>query len=196
MEGLENNTNTVPENNDNNAAPEVNDDNKPAEPTFTQEQVDEIINKRLARERAKFDEQLKTKVSEAERLAKLTEEERRHEELKIQQEQIEQQKKEFEDMKREFERTQLLNETQRQLGEKNLPIDVAEMLLGKDADSTKANIDKFESKWLESLQKAVEDKLNNSSVSPRTPVRDNMGQKHKDTSKMSLEEFIEYKKNN
>ena len=196
MEGLENNTSTVPENNDNNAAPEVNDDNKPAEPTFTQEQVDEIINKRLARERAKFDEQLKTKVSEAERLAKLTEEERRHEELKIQQEQIEQQKKEFEDMKREFERTQLLNETQRQLGEKNLPIDVAEMLLGKDADSTKANIDKFESKWLESLQKAVEDKLNNSSVSPRTPVRDNMGQKHKDTSKMSLEEFIEYKKNN
>ena len=193
MEGLENNTNTVPENNDNNAAP-VND--KPAEPTFTQEQVDDIINKRLARERAKFDEQLKTKVSEAERLAKLTEEERRHEELKIQQEQIEQQRKEFEDMKREFERTQLLNETQRQLGEKNLPIDVAEMLLGKDADSTKANIDKFESKWLESLQKAVEDKLNNSSVSPRTPVRDNMGQKHKDTSKMSLEEFIEYKKNN
>lgn len=196
MEGLENNTSTVPENNDNNAAPEVNDDKKPAEPTFTQEQVDDIINKRLARERAKFDEQLKTKVSEAERLAKLTEEERRHEELKIQQEQIEQQRKEFEDMKREFERTRLLNETQRQLGEKNLPIDVAEMLLGKDADSTKANIDKFESKWLESLQKAVEDKLNNSSVSPRTPVRDNMGQKHKDTSKMSLEEFIEYKKNN
>ena len=75
-------------------------------------------------------------------------------------------------------------------------IDVAEMLLGKDADSTKANIDKFEAKWLESLQKAVEDKLNNSSVSPRTPVRDNMGQKHKNTKDMSLEEFINYKKNN
>ena len=91
MEGLENNTNLVPENNDNNAAPEVND--KPAEPTFTQAEVNSIIEKRLARERAKFDEQLKTKVSEAERLAKLTEEERRHEELKIQQEQIEQQRK-------------------------------------------------------------------------------------------------------
>ena len=195
MEGLENNTNLEPEKNDTNAS-EVNDDKKPAEPTFTQEQVDEIINKRLARERAKFDEQLKTKVSEAERLAKLTEEERRHEELKIQQEQFEQQRKEFEDMKREFERTQLLNETQRQLNEKNLPIDVAEMLLGADADSTKANIDKFEAKWLESLQKAVEDKLNNSSVSPRTPVRDNMGQKHKNTKDMSLEEFINYKKNN
>ena len=195
MEGLENHTNLVQDNNDTNAS-EVNDDKKPAEPTFTQEQVDEIINKRLARERAKFDEQLKNKVSEAERLAKLTEEERRHEELKIQQEQIEQQRKEFEDMKREFERAQLLNETQKQLGEKNLPIDVAEMLLGKDADSTKANIDKFEAKWLESLQKAVEDKLNNSSVSPRTPVRDNMVQKHKNTKDMSLEEFINYKKNN
>ena len=65
-----------------------------------------------------------------------------------------------------------------------------------DKFSTKANIDKFEAKWLESLQKAVEDKLNNSSVSPRTPVRDNMGQKHKNTKDMSLEEFIKYKKNN
>ena len=192
MEGLENNTNLVQDNNDTNAS-EVNDDKKPAEPTFTQEQVDEIINKRLARERAKFDEQLKNKVSEAERLAKLTEEERRHEELKIQQEQIEQQRKEFEDMKREFERAQLLNETQKQLGEKNLPIDVAEMLLGKDADSTKANIDKFEAKWLESLQKAVEDKLNNSSVSPRTPVRDNAGKKHKNVKDMSLSEYAKYR---
>lgn len=195
MEGLENKQATEPVNDDAQTVTE-SVENKTDEKMFTQDEVNSIIDKRLARERAKFDEQLKTKVSEAERLAKLTEEERRHEELKIQQEQIEQQRKEFEDMKREFERTQLLNETQKQLGEKNLPIDVAEMLLGADADSTKANIDKFETKWLESLQKAVEDKLNNSSVSPRTPVRDNMGQKHKNTKDMSLEEFINYKKNN
>ena len=163
------------------------------EAKFTQADVDEIVNKRLARERAKYEEQIKTKVSEAERLAKLDEEERKHEELKIQREQFDAQLKEFEEMKRQFERTQLLNETQKQLNERNLPIDVAEMLIGIDADSTKANIDKFEAKWSESLQKAVNDKLNNSSVSPRTPVRDEAG-KHKDPKDMSLEEFAEYYK--
>ena len=181
-------------------APEVSvvDDNKAAEvnevseKTFTQAEMDEIINKRLARERAKYEKQ----VSEAERLAKLTEEERKQEELRIQKEQFDEQLKEFEEMKRQFERTQLLNETQRQLSERDLPIDVAEMLIGSDADSTKANIDKFEAKWAESLQKAVNDKLNNSSVSPRTPVRDNAG-KQKNPKDMSLEEFATYyNKNN
>ena len=164
-----------------------------AEKMFTQDEVNSIIDKRLARERAKFDEQLKTKVNEAERLAKLSEEERKKEELKIQQEQFNAQIKEFEQMKREFERAQLLNETQRQLSERDLPIDVAEMLLGVDADTTKDNIDKFEAKWSESLQKAVNNKLNNSSVSPRTPVRDNAGKKHKNIKDMSLSEYAKYR---
>ena len=165
------------------------------EKTFTQAEVDEIINKRLAREKAKFNEQLEKSVNEAERLAKLNEEERRQEELRIQQEQFDNERKEFEKMKKQFERTQLLNETQKQLSDRKLPVDFAEMLIGIDADSTKANIDNFEAKWSESHKKAVEDKLNESSVSPRKHVRDNTG-KHKDISKMSLEEFIEYKKNN
>lgn len=163
--------------------------------TFTQEELDEIVSKRLAKERAKFDEQLKSKVSEAERLAKLGEEERKQEELKIQQEQFNAQLKEFEQMKKEFERTQLLNETQKQLSERNLPIDFADMLMGVDAETTKANIEMFETRWAESSQKAINDKLNNSSASPRTPIRDN-NEKHKDPKEMSLSEFAEYHKNN
>ena len=174
---------------------EVTETTEQTEPTFTQQQVDDIVNKRLARERAKFDEQLKSKVNEAERLAKLGEEERKQEELRMQQEQFNEQLKEFEEMKRQFERTQLLNETQKQLGDKGLPIDFAEMLIGKDADTTKANIEMFESKWAENSQKAVDNKLKNSSVSPRTPVKGDTEVK-KDPSKMSFSEFAEYKKNN
>ena len=77
MEGQEKNNTILDDNKTNDTPTEPVIDDKAAEPTFTQAQVDEIINKRLARERAKFDEQLKTKVSEAERLAKLSEEERK-----------------------------------------------------------------------------------------------------------------------
>lgn len=183
------------ENRANQEGQDTNTDNgsNDVEAKFTQEQVDEIINKRLARERAKFNEQLESRVNEAERLAKLSEEERKQEELRIQREEFDAQIKEFEEIKRQFERTQLLNETQKQLNERNLPIDIAEMLIGKDAEATKANIDNFEKKWAESLQKAVNDKLNNTSVSPRTPVRENAG-KHKDPKDMSFSEFAEYHK--
>ena len=173
-------------------AAEVND-NQADEKMFSQADLDEIINKRLARERAKFAEQLESRVNEAERLAKLSEEERKQEELRIQREEFDAQIKEFEEVKRQFERTQLLNETQKQLNERNLPIDIAEMLIGKDAEATKANIDNFEKKWAESLQKAVNDKLNNTSVSPKLPVRENAG-KHKDPKDMSFSEFAEYHK--
>ena len=61
---------------------------KPAEKKFTQAELDDIISKRLAKERAKFEEQLKNKVSEAERLAKLSEDERQKEEIRIAQEEI------------------------------------------------------------------------------------------------------------
>ena len=60
---------------DNNQEPQVEVNEPQAEKTFTQADVDKIIEKRLARERAKFEEQLKSKVGEAERLAKLNEEE-------------------------------------------------------------------------------------------------------------------------
>ena len=45
---------------DNNQEPQVEVNEPQAEKTFTQADVDKIIEKRLARERAKFEEQLKT----------------------------------------------------------------------------------------------------------------------------------------
>ena len=71
---------------DQNQEPQVNNQEpagEPGEKMFTQAELDEIIGKRLAKERAKFDEQLKNKVSEAERLAKLNEDERAKEEIRI-----------------------------------------------------------------------------------------------------------------
>ena len=120
--------------------------------TFTQEEVDKIVNKRLARERKDIEAKIEAERREAERLAKLSEAEK-------QQELFKKQVAEFEATKRAFESEKLLNETSKQLASKNLPIEFAEMLKAEDAESTFENIKIFEAKFNEAVEKLVNERL-------------------------------------
>jgi hypothetical protein len=162
-----------------------------AEKMFTQAELDEIIGKRLAKERAKHEEELKNKVTEAERLAKLSEDERTKEEIRIAKEELATMQNEFNKVKADFEQQQMLAQVQKELGEKNLPITMAQSLIGADAETTKANIEKFEVDWKASLQDAIQREIKVNSSSPKITLHDNEGQT-KDPSKMTLSEFLEY----
>ena len=173
------------------------EETKTTEKTFTQAELDAIIEKRLAKERAKFEERLTTKVSEAERLAKLSEEERAKAEIDIARGELNAMKAEFDRMRAEFDREQLLSQVTRELDDRKLPISMAQSLLGKDAETTKANIDRFESDWKASLENAIKAEIKNSSSSPTIELKGEEG-KHKDPRDMGLKEFTEFfhKKNN
>ena len=120
--------------------------------TFTQDEVNEMISKRLQRERKDIKAQIEAERKEAEELAKLSEAEK-------QKKLFEKQVREFEETKRAFENERLLNETSKQLASKNLPIEFASMLKGKDAESTFENIKAFEIKFNEALEKMVTERL-------------------------------------
>ena len=127
--------------------------------TFTQEEVDKMISKRLQRERKDIEAKIEAERKEAEELAKLSEQEK-------QKKLFEKQVKEFEETKRAFENEKLLNETSKQLAAKNLPIEFAEMLKGNDAETTFENIKMFEVKFNEALEKMVNERLKGST--PKT----------------------------
>ena len=177
---------------DNSQEPQVQD--TASEKMFTQAELDEIIGKRLAKERAKFEEQLKSKVGEAERLAKLNEEERAKEEIKIAQDNLDKMTAEFNKMKADFEQQQMLAQVTKELNDRNLPIEMAKNLIGKDAEVTKANIDAFENTWKTSLEAAIKNEIKNNASSPRLELREGEGQT-KDPKDMTFEEFAEYYKN-
>ena len=120
--------------------------------TFTQDEVNEMISKRLQRERRDIKAQIEAERREAEELAKLSEAEK-------QKKLFEKQVKEFEETKRAFENERLLNETSKQLASKNLPIDFADMLKGNDAEKTFENIQLFEAKFNEAVEKVVTERL-------------------------------------
>ena len=140
MENLENNVvnNEVQENTDVEAK-EVK--------TFTQEELDKILNKKFAQWQKKTEEA----KAEAERKAKLTEAEKLAEE-----------RKEFEAMKKQFEYEQRVNSTSKVLASNNLPIEFADFLIAENDEATTQRVDLFKNAFNEALEKALNERLRGS----------------------------------
>ena len=150
--------------------------------TFTQEEVDKIIAKRLAREKKDIEAKIEAERREAEELAKLSEAEK-------QKKLFEKQVAEFEATKRAFEQEKLLNETSKQLASKNLPIEFAEMLKAQDAESTFENIKIFEAKFNEAVEKLVNERLKGNTPKAQTGAVE--GVTKEAFNKMSYKERLE-----
>lgn len=162
--------------------PIVDEGSKQTEKTFTQEEVNQIIKKRLEKEKAKYREELEAERNEAERLAKLSASDREKEMLRLEREKFEQEKE-------QFAKERLLMETNKQLMDRNLPIDFAEYLISDSAETTLDNINKFESTWSGALKNAVDAKIVGSS--PKVPEHANKSSISMDEIKnMSTEDII------
>lgn len=128
---------------------------QPQEKTFTQDEVNALIEKRLARAMAKMEADRK----ESEELAKLSEAER-------QRKLFEKQVAEFEATKKAFEAEKMLNETMTQLSQRGLATSFAELLRADNAESTLENINNFEAEFNKAVEARVAERLKG--TTPRT----------------------------
>lgn len=122
------------------------------EKTFTQEELEKILEKRLAREKKNLAEKIEAERQEAEKLAKMSEREK-------QQALLDKREKALAEREAALEKANLLNETTKQLSSKNLPIEFADYLMADDAENTFNRIAEFESKWNAALEVAVNERL-------------------------------------
>ena len=114
--------------------------------------VQKGIQKAITTEKEKWEILTDDKVSEAEKLAKMTKEEKS---------QYLQQKKEKDIQAREaaITKRELAAEAKNTLAEKGLPVDLADVLNYTDADTCKKSIEALEKAFQQSVEKAVEEKL-------------------------------------
>lgn len=119
-----------------------------AEKIFTQQEVDNLIQKRLDRALKKAQEE----KEEAEKLAKMSEAEK-------QKALFEKEKAEFEEERKKYQREKLELEVTKQLSSKNLPVEFGTYLLGENAEDSFNRIKEFEVKWQQALEKAISERL-------------------------------------
>ena len=117
------------------------------EKTFTQAELDKILNKKFAQWQKKTEE---AKI-EAERKAKLTEAEKLAEE-----------RKEFEAMRKQFEYEQRVNSTSKVLASNNLPIEFSDFLVADTEEATTQRVDLFKNAFNEAVEKLVNERLKGS----------------------------------
>ncbi len=131
--------------------------------TFTKEEFDRRVDEAVKTARASWDVELGGKLEEAKnegaRLAKLSAEERQKEENRAEREKFEQEKA-------EFAHKSLVAETVKQLGEKGIPVEFAEMAAGADAETAQANIKMLEKAWKNAVEKAVDERIKASAATP------------------------------
>lgn len=107
------------------------------------------------------------KASEAEKLAKMTKEEKNQ---YLYQKKV----KELDDRDSEITKRELMAEAKNTLAEKKLPVQLADILNYKDAESCKASMETLEKTFQEAVQAAVEEKLKGGDPPRKPPEGDDL----------------------
>lgn len=158
------------------------------EKMFSQDELDSIIEKRLAKERKRFEAKLKEEIDQAERMAQMSEAEKQEALFNKRVQEFEEREAAFNKAQAALQREKMLNETNKQLSERGLPLNFAEHIMADTAENTLANIDAFEKEWQAAINKAVDSKLKGST--PTSPIsKSNTTLTRKDIAKMSLGEL-------
>lgn len=142
----------------------------PTAKTFTQEELNAIIDKRLERERRDAQARIDKAVTEAQKLAKMSADERaEHERQELQ--------KKLSEREAEITKRELRAEAKSQLSDKGLPVELAEVLPYTDADTTNAALAAVERVFRAAVEKGVTERLKGnapkvSQPAPQTPSVD------------------------
>ncbi len=120
--------------------------------TFTQEEVDRIVQGRIAKEKKAWQKSLDDEKTEAEKLASMSEKDK-----KAYQEQ--KRVKDLEAREAAITRRELSAQAKEQLAEKGISTSLAEILNYTDADTCKKSIEVVEKAFQEAVEKAVEERI-------------------------------------
>jgi len=138
----------------------TNDEQEQEETTFTQSDVDrevskavdKALKKRDAKHQQDLDVAIKKALDEEKRLSKLSEKDRKEEEMTNREKQIA-------EREAELARKELKADAVADLSNKGLPSNFADFLLADDAEKTLENINNFKKAFDEAVNAAVKEKL-------------------------------------
>lgn len=144
--------------NENNSAnvETVEESNEQPKDLLTQEQVNEIISKRLSKEKIKFEKEYNKKLeiekAEVQRLATMNAEQRQQEELK-------KKIKELEEREQALRKSEAKSEAIEVLRDRGLSVDFVDIVLGDSDEVTLNNINLLEKVFKNAIELEVENRI-------------------------------------
>ena len=135
----------------------------PTAKTFTQDELNAILDKRLKRERDEAEKRTQAAITEAQKLAKMSADERaEHERQELQ--------KTLAQRESEITKRELRAEAKSQLSDKGLPVELAEVLPYMDAETTNQALEAVEKVFRLAVEKGVNERLKGQAPKVNSPV--------------------------
>lgn len=124
--------------------------------SFTQEELNEVIKDRLAREKLKWEKSLDTKLEdklkEKQRLSEMSDEDRERERMTELEKQLVQREQ-------ELVRKELFADTETVLRERSLPTSLASFVVGEDSETTLENVKQFQTLFEDAVKVETKNQL-------------------------------------
>ena len=158
---------------------------------MTQEQLDKLISDRLARQERKLNEQFNKRLdemSEAQKLAQMSEEERKEHDFAKRLEELTNREKALQEKENAYNKQQYKAEIQRQLNEAGLP-DISDTLVGLEAEVVKAQIDTMKQSFEAQINASIQAKIQNSASTPTVPQKEAQLLTIEQIQSLSIEEY-------
>lgn len=147
------------------------------ERTYSKEEVSDIVEKRLNRERAKLEKQFNERINSLEeniKLQAMSEQEKANYQAQKERDAFEEERKSFYAERDAFNKAQYKATIQKQLAEAGLP-DISDTLTHLQAEEVKAHIDTMKASFDAQINAGIESRIKASASVPTTPVKEQQG---------------------
>ena len=142
------------------------------EKMLPQSKVNEVVEGRLKREREKLNKEWQEKfdaLQESIKLQNMTQEERKEHDYNKKLADLEAREKALQEKESAYSRQQYQNEIENQLKAKGLPTDMADLLVGLDAETVASKIASMEKSFNTQVNNSIQDKIKSSANTPTVP---------------------------
>lgn len=149
-----------------------------AEKTFSQEDVNNIVEKRLAKERNKLEKQWQEKfnaLEESVKLSKMSEDEIKEHEFNKRIQALEERERAIQEKENAYNKQQYHDEITSQLKAKGLPTDLADLLTDYDAETVASKISSMEQSFNTQINSSIEARVKATASVPTTPIKEQQG---------------------
>ena len=164
----------------------------PKEKTFTQDDVNRIVQKEKAKMERKWEEKFNA-LEESIKLQSLSESEKAEYQAKKERDAFEEERKAFYAERDAFNHAKYKQTIEQQLQAKGLPIDMADLLTNLTAEEVSQKISSMEQSFNSQINSSIEARVKASASVPTTPIKESKPLTLEDINNMSPQEIKAHK---